>query len=92
MDGLIPRAEKRLAKSHYQHRTKRAETAAVNRPKNLAERYRPPNQQLTEMHMSGLFDLNPFHGSAPEPPVARRGKKAHHDDKTPKIKIRPDTK
>ena len=41
-------------------------------------RYRP-NQQVTEMHMSGLFDLN---RSAPEPILrARRGEKAHHDDK-----------
>ena len=79
MDGLIPRAEKTLvAKSHYQHQTKR--DGATARPKHHAEmpRYRP-SQQVTEMRMSGLFDLNP---SAPEPILrARRGEKAHHDDK-----------
>ena len=86
VDGLIPRAEKTLAKSqyHYQHQTKR-DAAATARPKHRADMpiYRP-SHQLTEMRMGGLFDLNPFHGSAPEPREilsAMRGEKAHNDDK-----------
>lgn len=82
MDGLIPRAEKTLvAKSHYQHQTKR--DAATARPKHHAEmpRYRP-NQQVTEMRMSGLFDLNPSMGQLLSQYLgARRGEKAHRDDK-----------
>ena len=88
VDGLIPRAEKTLvAKSHYQHQTKRG---ATDRPKHQAEK------QLTEMRMSGLFDLNPFHGSALEPepiqPIlrAKRGEKANHDDKKNKSCISQD--